>query len=96
MLLHEVLDAILIDSITAHLGADLVVPGLADLGVSHGALGDVVLEQRRPGYFGHRAVGASIVLEQLLEAVFSLGIASGISRIFKCRGENVRDANSSR
>src|SRR5271166_1447409 len=93
MFLHELLDSALIrfDNLP-HLGADLLVPGAADLGVPHHALPDVFRERIGPEHFGHGAGRAAIVLEQLLEPVFSLSVTDREGSVRHRRSEYVRDA----
>ena len=93
VLLHELLDPSLIGrDHPAHLGADLAVPGLADLGVPHHALTQVLVELARPEDLRHGPAGPAVVLEQLLQPVLRLGIADGVGRILERRGEDVGDA----
>src|SRR5262249_55321274 len=92
VLVHEPLDPSLIRlDHPAHLRADLAVPGLADLGVPHDSLAEVVLKRDRAENLGHRAPRAAIVLEQLFQTVFGLGIARGVGGVFERGGENVRN-----
>ena len=93
MLGHELFDSVLIRfEQCAHFGADLVVPGPADLGVSHDALAEVFAERVGAEDFGHGAGGAAVVLEELFEPVFGLGIADGEGRVIEGGSEDVRDA----
>ena len=74
-------------------GLSCVIAGPADLRVPPDALGQVVLiETLGPEDLGHRAGGAAVVLEQLLEPVLRLGVADRIRRILERRGVDVRDA----
>ena len=93
MFFHELLDAVLISfDGSAHLRADLIVFLAADLFVPPHPLYQVRAIEFRPEDFGHRAVGAAVVLQQFFKPVFGLRVADGKCRRLKRLGEDVRDA----
>ena len=56
------------------------------------ALAEVALKMSRAKHLRHGAARASIVLQQLFETVFRLGVADSERGRFKCGGINMRDA----
>ena len=93
MIRHESLDAILIRfDHPAHLRADLLVPGAADLAVPHDSLPQVFPEKVRAENLGHRAGCSPVVLQKLFQPVLGLGVANGVRCIVQGASEDMRDA----
>ena len=95
VLFHELPDALLIglhDS--PHFWADLAIFLPADFGVTPHALDEVVPKIFRTKHFGHGAVGFAVILEQLFEPIFRLGVADGVGGRFEIGGEDVWNAKS--
>src|SRR5262249_44783330 len=93
MLAHELLDALLecFDR-GPPLGTDIVVLFAADLEVSHQAHCQIIPQPFGAYYFRYRTGGAAVVLEQLFQPVFGLGITNGIRGRLEGRREDVWNA----
>ena len=93
VLLHELLDPRLVRlDHRARFRAELAVFLAADLLLSEQAHDEVGTVVAGAEDLRHRAIGAAVVLQQLLQPVFGLGVADCESRRFERRRVHVRDA----